>query len=363
MFESPFDRVTNEPATVGRRAPKGKPSPPGRLSPRASVRRGVIGALAAGAFAGPALVRGVVAAGAFPSQPVRIVMPFAAGGGPDLLARSQAREMARALGVRVLVDNRPGAGGTLAAQVTAKAPPDGHTITLGSSTHLVNMFLLKAPGYDPLADFAPISLCWSSASVLVVPAASAWRGVDDLVMHLRRNPGRLNYASGGLGTIAHLSGGAFVRVLGLDAVHVPYRGSVEIVPALKAGDVQFAFPIASTALPAIGQGTVRPLAVTSATRLAQLPDVPTLIERFGDDRLQQEAWGGWWAPRGTPEPVVQALFAANRDSLAAADVTQFFARNATDVRVSPSPAAFGAYMGEDLARWRRIAALLELAPG
>lgn len=281
-------------------------------------------------------------------------MPFAAGGGPDLLARRQAPELARVLGVPVPVENRVGAGGIVAAESVAAAAPDGYTVMVGTSSHLVNKLLNPAVAFDPLRSFAPVSLSWIGGSVLVVPQTSAVATAGELVAALRAKPGALNYASGGVGTAAHLAGAAFARALGLVAVHVPYKGSVEIERALLAGEVQFAFPIASTTIPAVRQGRLRALAVTTRQRLPQLPDVPTLVALFGNKLLVQEAWGGMWAPRGTPGAVIERLFGANALSLQSDAVRRFHLDNGAQVALSASPSEFAAFMASEYERWRRL---------
>jgi len=298
----------------------------------------------------------------YPARPVRFVVPFAAGGGPDLLARRTAPELARALGTSVVVENRAGAGGVVAAESVMRASPDGYTVMLGASSHLINKQLVPKTPYDPLVDFAPVSCMWSSASVLVVAAGSSVVTAEQLIRQIRSQPGRLNYASGGIGTVAHLAGGAFARVFELQAVHVPYRGSVDIVPALLSGQVQFAFPIASAALPAVRAGQVRPLAVTGARRSSLLPDVPALCELQASELLVQEAWGGLWFPAGTPAPVVERMFRANDAALHLEALAAFHAESATTVQTSASPQAFREFMYAEDARWQKVLAALDLLP-
>jgi tripartite-type tricarboxylate transporter receptor subunit TctC len=211
-----------------------------------------------------------------------------------------------------------------------------------------------------VSSFAHISLCWGSAGVLVVAQKTPIHTAAELVSRIRAQAGRWNYASGGVGTLAHLAGGAFARLLELDAAHVPYRGAGSIVPALLSGEVQFAVPIAATAVPAVTQGLVRPLAVTSEDRFAALPDVPTLKELFRDPLLVQEAWGGLWAPRGTPAPVLERLFAANAASLAGKEIRDYFAAHAVDLEVSRSMQEFSKFVAAEEQKWRDVLKLLGL---
>lgn len=299
---------------------------------------------------------------AWPSRPVRVIVPYAAGGGPDLLARKMAPELARALGTNVVVENKVGAAGIVAAEVSAQAPPDGYLVLLGSNSHIVNKIMQPAVKFDPLTSFAPVTLMASGAGVLVVPADSPWRTARDLAEAIRAKPGRFNYASGGIGTAAHLAGASFVRSQGLHAVHIPYRGSVEIVPALLGGDVHFAFPVSSTAMPAIRTGKVRPLAVAGGQRIRSLPDVPTLREIYKDERLVQEFWTGAWVPAGTPRDVIDKLDAAFKATHRVPAVREFYESNGSEVVFSESPAQYADYMKRESDKWTRIIQLTGVKP-
>ena len=248
----------------------------------------------------------------YPSRPIRLVVPFPAGGGPDVLTRKLAVRLADVLGkgAVVIVDNVVGAGGILAAQTVARAAPDGYTVLLGASSHVVQKAMQPSVQFDPLKDFVHVTRNAFTPSILVVSADAPYKSVDDLVNAARKNPGKFNYASGGIGSAAHLSAAAMVLQTGIDVVHVPYKGSVEIVPSIIAGDTQFAFPIGSTAIPLIRSGKVRALAVTSGKRMAALPDVPTLVEVLNAPELAMDAWFGFWVPAGTPAGIVNTLFSA-----------------------------------------------------
>lgn len=250
-------------------------------------------------------------AGDYPSRPIRIVVPFAAGGGPDLLARKMAVRLAEVLGKGgVVVENVVGAGGILAAQNVARMAPDGYSILMGASSHITQKAMQPGVKFDPLKDFSFVTRTAFSPSMLVVSADSPFKTVEDLVAAARKNPGKFNYASGGVGSAAHLAGAAMVLQAQIDAVHVPYKGSVEIIPSILSGSTQFAFPIASTAVPQVKAGKVRALAVTSAQRMPGFPDLPLLAEVFKNPDLAMDAWFGLWAPAGTPPPVIDALFRA-----------------------------------------------------
>ncbi len=313
-----------------------------------------LGALAAGVFAGA--LAGCGRGDAYPSRPIKFVVPFAAGGGTDAIARWQAEGLTADLKTPVVVENKAGAGGVVGAEAVARSDPDGYTVLLGTSAHVINRLLDPKVCCDVPATFAPVSLSWVGGAVLVVPAASPFHSVDDLVAALRAKPGAMNYASGGVGTAAHLAAAAFTRVLGLDAVHVPYKGSGDIVPALLAGNVQFAFPIAAAGIPASRDGRVRALAVTTRERLPQLPEVPTLRERYREELLVQEAWGGLWLPKGTPDRVVDTLFAAHRKVMAGPALRGRYHDNGVEVVVSSSPASFAAFIADETLRWSRVLA-------
>ena len=265
---------------------------------------------AAGALLGRPLTA-FAQAGDYPSRPIRIVVPFAAGGGPDLLARKMAVRLAEVLGKGgVVVENVVGAGGILAAQNVARMAPDGYSILMGASSHITQKAMQPGVKFDPLKDFSFVTRIAFSPSMLVVSADSPFKTVEDLVAAARKNPGKFNYASGGVGSAAHLAGAAMVLQAQIDAVHVPYKGSVEIIPSILSGSTQFAFPIASTAVPQVKAGKVRALAVTSAQRMPGFPDLPLLAEVFKNPDLAMDAWFGLWAPAGTPPPVIDALFRA-----------------------------------------------------
>ena len=248
----------------------------------------------------------------YPSRPIKLIVPYAAGGGPDVLARKMAIGLADVLGngAVIYIDNIVGAGGILAAQNVARMAPDGYNILMGASSHVVQKAMEPSVKFDPVKDFTHITRTAFSPSILVVSAQSPYKTVEDLVAAAKANPGKLNYASGGIGSAAHLSGAAMVLQAKIDVVHVPYKGSVEIVPSIIAGATQFAFPIASTALPLIQGGKVRALAVTSAQRMPNLPDVPTLVEVFKTPDLSLDSWFGLWAPAGLPPKIVDVLFNA-----------------------------------------------------
>jgi tripartite-type tricarboxylate transporter receptor subunit TctC len=282
----------------------------------------------------------------FPARPVRIIVPYAAGGGPDVLTRKMAVRLADVLDkdAAVIVDNMVGAGGILAAQNVARMAPDGYNLLLGASSHIVQKAMEPTVRFDPMTDFAHITRTAFTPSVLVVSATSPYMTLQQLLDAAARAPGKLNYASGGIGSAAHLSAAAMVLHAKLDVVHVPYKGSVEIVPSIISGTTQFAFPIASTAIPQIRAGKVRALAVTSAARMPALADVPTLSEAFGTPDLVLDSWFGLWAPAGTPSAIVDLLFNAVTKTYQDAALRADSEAAGAVVSLSRSPAEFTQFM-------------------
>ncbi len=319
---------------------------------RRQFHAGALGLAAAG-LGLPARAQGP----GYPNRPIKIIVPYAAGGGPDVLARKMAVKLAEVMlgkGGVIVVENIVGAGGIVAAQNVAHRPPDGYTILLGASTAVTQKIMEPSVGFDPLKDFTHITRTAFSPSILVVNAASPYKTVADLVAAAKNEPGKLNYASGGVGSAAHLCAAAMVLRAGMDVVHVPYKGSVEIVPSILSGATQFAFPIASTAIPQIQAGTVRPLAVTSAQRVPSLSDVPTLVETFHTQDLALDAWFGLWTPAGTPPTVVDILFRAVSKTYEDPALRAESEAAGTFVSLSQSPAEFTAFIAAETAKLEKI---------
>ncbi len=290
----------------------------------------------------------------YPSRPVKIVVPFAAGGGPDIETRRMAPKLAEVLGGPVVVENRVGAAGIVAAEAVTQAAPDGYTLLAGSISQVVQKILRPGAKFDPLTTFVPVIQTSTSPTVLIVPVESPIKSAKELEAQIRANPGKLNYGSGGIGTAAHIAGSSFATVLKMDAVHVPYRGSVELMPALLGGQIQFAFPIAGTAVPHVKAGKARALAVTGATRLSSLPDVPTMKELYGDDLFVQESWGGLWAPAGTPAAIISRLHAATVKAFADPELRTALQAGGAEVELSASPEAYAAFMKAETVKWARL---------
>lgn len=305
---------------------------------------------------------GAAAQEKYPAHPVRIIVPFAAGGGPDIEARKLAVPLAEALNGNIVIENRVGAAGIIAAEVAAQAAPDGYTLLYGTSSQLIQKILKPSASFDPEKSFSPITLIATSPGVLVVAPNSPAKSVQDLVASARAQPGTLNYSSGGVGTGAHLAGATLCAVLKIDAVHVPLRGSVEIFQSLAGGLTQFAFPVAGTGVPLAKSGRLRGLAVTSRARMKQLPELPSLFEIYKDESLVQESWDALWAPAGTPAPVIDKLFAAAFKAAQNQAFREQVENQGSAVVTSKSPAELAAYMHAENVKWGKIIRLAKIAP-
>jgi len=269
-------------------------------------RRPALALAAASALA--ALLPATSQAQAWPAKPIRLVIPFPAGGATDIVGRLLAQKLGAALGQQVVIDNKPGAGGTIGADLVAKAPGDGHTLLLAtSSTHSIGPALNPKMPYDAFKDFAPVAHVANAPSVLVVGAGFPQGGALDLVKLLKANPGKYNFGSSGIGTYPHLAAEMFKwRAGGLFVVHIPYRGTGLVVTDLIAGQITFLMDSIVSAQTHIRDGRVRALAVTGAQRSASLPQVPTFAE-LGVPGMAFSNWFGFFAPAGTPGDIVERL--------------------------------------------------------
>jgi tripartite-type tricarboxylate transporter receptor subunit TctC len=267
-------------------------------------RRVAVALLAAGALG---LVPLAHAQSGYPGKPVRLVVPFPAGGTTDILARAVAQKLSEAWGQSVVVDNRPGAGGNIGSELVARAAPDGYTLLMGTvGTHAINASLYSKMPYDHVKDFAPVILVAGVPNVLVVNPSVPVNSVPELIAYLKANPGKVNFASSGSGTSIHLSGELFKVMTGVQMTHVPYKGSAPALTDLVGGQVQLMFDNLPSSLAFIKAGKLRALAVTSAARAAALPDVPTIAES-GVPGFEASSWVGVLAPTGTPPDVIARI--------------------------------------------------------
>lgn len=259
----------------------------------------------------------------YPVRPVKLIVGYVPGGSPDTVARIVSQRLGQILGQPVVVENRAGAGGTLATAQVAKAPADGYTLLLGETGQLVIApWITKNLSYDVIRDFTPVGMVGTTPLVLVANAKTGIRTLQDLVREARAKPGTLNYGSSGNGTIHHIAGEVFKADAGIDLMHVPYKGSGQSVPAVISGDVQVLMTSLTTVLPFVQAGTVNLLGVTSAARYGDLPNVPAIGEVVKDYDYSSEM--GILAPSGTPAPVINKLSQALREALNSAEVQKQF---------------------------------------
>jgi tripartite-type tricarboxylate transporter receptor subunit TctC len=313
-------------------------------------------ALGAGGLAAPALPRPALAQGGFPDRPVRLVVAFPPGGPTDVVARILAERMGRELGQAIVVENRGGANGNIAAEAVAKAEPDGYTLLYNTSSIVISRALYRRLSYDLLKDLAPVSLTAASPLALVVNPAMPPRTPAEFIAWLRANPGRLSYSSGGIGNISHLVTFLVLNHLGAEAVHVPYRGTAAALTDAAAGNVQFTADTVVTALPLIQDGRVRAIAVSSAERSPLLPEVPTMTEAgLTPPGFDLGAWQGILAPARTPPASLARLNAAVAAALADADVRARLAAQGARP-TGGSPADYAAYLRSEIGLWTKVVA-------
>ena len=290
---------------------------------------------------------------AYPSKPVRILVPFPAGSGVDIIARMIGNPLAEAWGQAVVVDNRPGASGAIACELAAKAVPDGYTLLLGNASSLAMAPSLYAHvAYDPVKSFAPITLISSSANVLVVHPSLPAASITALIALAKAKPGQLTYGSGGSGSSPHLSGELFRSMTGVNLVHVPYKGTPQLITDLLGGQIHMSFTSLVSALPYIRQGRLRPLGVTSLTRAASLPELPTISES-GLKGYEVTVWQGMLAPAGTPLPVIEQLNAQIAKIVRSPETRERLAVQGLEPAYS-KPAEFAAYITTEVVKWGKV---------
>ena len=290
---------------------------------------------------------------AYPDKPVRIVHGFAAGGGADLLLRAMLPKASELLGQQIIIDYRAGAGGNLAMELVAHAAPDGYTLLMGTPGLAINPSLYKSSmNVDPLRDFAPIALIGVVQNVLVVNPSVPAKSVPELVTLLRRQPGKMNYASSGYGTSLHLAGELFKLSTGTEIVHVPYKGGAQAVADVMAGQTEMMFNVLPSSLPYIVDGRLRALAVTGSVRASSLPDVPNMIEA-GVPGYTVTTWNGILAPAGTPRPIIDKLNGVFVQAIESPEVQAAFARIGQESLTS-TPEEFAALLKSETEKWSRV---------
>lgn len=303
-------------------------------------------------FLSLALAWGLAAAQPYPSQPIRLIAPFPPGGSVDITARLIAEPLAGQLGTRIIIDNRTGASGNIGMELAARAKPDGYTVVLNTIPLVTNQSLFDKLTWDPIKDFTPIGMVATSPHVLVVPAKVLASKVDDLVRLARANPGKLTYASAGVGTTFHLCGEMFKDATRTFILHVPYRGGGPALLDTLAGQVDLSFPTLAAALPHIKAGSLRALAVTDTARSSLLPDVPTLREAGVKD-FQFTQWLVLLAPAGTPPEVVTRLNGTLRIVLNSKEVRDKFQAQAFEAFVT-TPEEAGKFIASEAQRFAKL---------
>ena len=292
----------------------------------------------------------------YPTKPIRIVVPFTPGGSPDVLARTLGQKISQAWGVAVVVENIAGAGGTIGADRVAKALPDGYTLLMGHvGTLAVAPAVYSKLPYDPVASFAPVALVAKVPNVLAVHPALPVGNVFDWVNYLKAHPGQVNYGSGGTGSAAHLATEYFKLATQTLVVHVPYRGTAPAVADAVAGQIQMVFTGSPAIIPMVKAGKLKAIAVSSAQRIASMPDIPTLAESGvkGLEGFEADQWYGLVAPAGTPVEIVRKLNQAINDSLSAPELVARL--KSEGASASPaSPQVFGQLIQSEIKRWRPV---------
>ncbi|HEX2648413.1 MAG TPA: tripartite tricarboxylate transporter substrate binding protein [Burkholderiales bacterium] len=299
-----------------------------------------------------ALAPGHALAQSWPSRSIRLVVPFSPGAGTDALSRILATRLSDSLGQPVVVDNRPGAGGTIGTEIVAKAAGDGYTLLFAPAAHAINPSIYPKLGYDTEKDFVPISIAASLPVVMAVEASVPARSVAELVALAKTSPGKLTMASAGNGTVFHLTGEMFKGAAGIDIVHVPYKGGAPAMAALVGGQVTMAFETSLTVSPHIKSGKLRGLAVASPARIAILPEVPTLAQA-GYPGILSENWYGLYAPAGTPKEVVARIYADLAKAIADPEIRQKFALQGAETR-ELNPEQSAEFVRAEIAKWARV---------
>ncbi len=285
---------------------------------------------------------------AWPTKPIRLIAPYAAGGPIDISARLIAPKLQEALGQPVIVENRPGAGGNIGADLVAKSAPDGYTLVIGAiATHAINPWLFSGLPYDPIKDFRHVALIVQVPNVLVVNNELPARSVGELIALAKAQPGKLDFASGSTGSTGHLAGEMFKLMTGTYMVHIPYKGAAPAVADLMAGRVHLIFDNLASALPNVKAGKVRAIAVTTRQRSAFLPELPTLDES-GLRGFDMTTWWGVMAPGKTPQAVVERLHAEVFRALESPDVRQRLRAMGSEVPAVRTPEAFTAFVASEL---------------
>ena len=314
------------------------------------TRRRAIGLSSAFALAPSLFVRGALAQG-WPNRFVRIIVPFVAGGGTDATARILGARLSEMWGQQVVVENRGGAGGTIGAVAAAQSEPDGYTMFLGSITQAIGPYLYPSLGYDPVADFAPVTLICQFPNVMVVPNSSPAISVAEFIAYARANKGKISYASSGSGTSLHLSGELFKRMAEIEMTHVPYRGAGAALNDVIAGRVDVMFGNSTSMLPLVRSNSLRGLAVTSAKRVVVAPELPPIADDLRG--FDVSSWYAFFVPARTPAEIVRTMHRDTAAALAEAPIRERFEQIGAVV-VGSTPAELAAHLRAEMEKWSRV---------
>ena len=298
------------------------------------------------------LATGSAAAQPYPNKPIRLIVPFAPGGGTDITARAIAMKLTEAIGHTVVVDNRAGANGTIGADIAAKAPPDGYTLSMISSSHSVNPSLMKKLPYDLINDFAPVTQATTQPYALILHPSVAAKSVKELIALVKAKPNSLNYGSSGTGGLSHLSGALLCSMTGITMTHIPYKGGAPALTDLVGGQIQLLFSTILQAQSQLKGGRVRALAVTTAKRSAGAPDLPTMQEA-GVAGYEVAGWYGMVAPLKTPAAIIARLNTEAAKALRASDIKDKLAADGSEP-VSSTSEAFGLHIKTEVAKWNKL---------
>lgn len=309
--------------------------------------------IAAAVFAAAfALSAQVAPAQDWPSRPIRVLVGFGAGGGTDIVARVVAQPLSELLGQTVVIENKPGAGSTIASDAVAKAAKDGYTASMLSAGHTVSAVMLKSLPFDPVKDFAPVGLVGTSAFVIVARKDFPANDLKGLIALAKAEPGKLNFASVGLGSTQHFAGELLRQMAGIDVKHIPYRGTPAVVTALRANEVDYAVELVHAVIGQVQAGELKILAVASPQRWPSIPDVPTVAEA-GVPGYEVATWYGFVFPAGVPAAIVDKMSKALKEVLARDNVREQLAKAGALVRFS-TPEEFTKHLGDEIAKWKSV---------
>jgi tripartite-type tricarboxylate transporter receptor subunit TctC len=316
------------------------------------LRRIARSLLVAASLAGAAVASAQQAAATYPNKPIHIVVTFSTGGAPDILARLIGERLSVVWSQPVIIDNKPGAGGNTGADSVAKAPPDGHTIVVGTvGTHAINGALYPKMPYDTVKDFAPVTLLATTPNMLVINNNVPAKTLKEFIA-LGKKEGKMSFASSGSGTSIHVSGELFKTMTGIDMEHIPYKGRATAIPDLLGGRVTMMFDNMPSSLPLVREGKLRALGVTSAKRSAAAPDIPTIAEQ-GLPGFEAVSWFALFAPAGTPKPIIDKLQAEVKRTLELPGIGKRLAEIGLDP-VGSSPEELAAYQAAEIVKWAKV---------